>query len=108
MAKLEKKVALVTGASSGVGRGIALGLADDGWDVAVNYNSNTEGADETAQAIRDQGQKAWVLQANVVVGAEVRAMFAEVQAQAGQLDLLVNNAGVQTWAPLLELKEEDW
>lgn len=76
--------------------------------LAVNYNSNTEGADETAQAIRDQGQKAWVLQANVGVGAEVRAMFAEVQAQAGQLNLLVNNAGVQTWAPLLELKEEDW
>ena len=104
----DQKIALVTGASSGVGRGIALGLAGDGWDVVVNYNSNVVGAEETAQAIRDKGQKAWVLQANVGVGAQVRAMFAEVQAQAGQLNLLVNNAGVQTWAPLLELKEEDW
>ena len=54
----DQKIALVTGASSGVGRGIALGLAGDGWDVAVNYNSNTVGAEETAQAIRDKGQKA--------------------------------------------------
>ena len=102
------KIALVTGASRGVGRGIALGLAEEGWDVAVNFRADQEGADSTAENIRSAGRQSWVLQADIGEGEQVRNMFAHLREQAGQLDLLVNNAGVQTWAPLLELEEADW
>ena len=102
------KIALVTGASRGVGRGIALGLAKDGWDVAVNFRADREGAESTAENIRGVGRQSWVLQADIGDGEQVRNMFMHLQEQAGQLDLLVNNAGVQTWAPLLELEEADW
>lgn len=103
-----RRVALVTGASKGVGRGIAAGLASDGWDVAVNYNGDHDGAVETAEAVRQLGCQAWTLQANVGVAADVLRLFSELDAAAGRIDLLVNNAGVQTWAPLLELSEADW
>ena len=104
----QAKVALVTGASQGVGQGIALGLARAGWDVAVNYTRTRDGAAATARQVRDLGRQAWVLPADVGDGGQVQAMFASLGEQAGQLDLLVNNAGVQTWAPLMELREEDW
>ena len=100
--------ALVTGASKGVGRGIALGLAAAGWDVAVNYNADKEGAEQTAAAIRDAGGRSWVLQGNVGLSKDVMAMFEQLDQLAGPLGLLVNNAGVQTWSSLLELKEADW
>jgi NAD(P)-dependent dehydrogenase (short-subunit alcohol dehydrogenase family) len=60
-------VALVTGASKGIGRGIAIALAQEGWDVAVNYHSDAAGADETAESIRGMGRCSWVYQANVGV-----------------------------------------
>lgn len=105
----ERKTALVTGASKGVGRGIASGLANAGWDVVVNYNSDESGAKETADAVTAAGQQSWVVQANVGVSSEVGRMYEEVdKLDAGPLRLLVNNAGVQTWCSLLELKEEDW
>ena len=104
----ETKIALVTGASKGVGRGIALGLAGAGWDVAVNYNRDEAGAKATAAAIEEKGQRAWVLSADVGDSADVEKMFDELQNQAGPLDLLVNNAGVQTWSSLLDLDEADW
>lgn len=104
----EPTTALVTGASKGVGRGIALGLAAAGWDVAVNYNGDQAGAAETAAAVRAAGRASWVLQADVGVAEQVQAMFAELDRQSRSLGLLVNNAGVQTWSSLLELKEEDW
>ncbi|MCA9167668.1 MAG: 3-oxoacyl-ACP reductase FabG [Planctomycetales bacterium] len=104
----EKRVALVTGASKGVGRGIALGLAADGWDVAINFHGDRDGAMDTAETVRGHGRNAWVLQGNVGVSDDVVRMFEELDAAAGRIDLLVNNAGVQTWAPLLELKEADW
>ena len=106
--KEETNVALVTGASKGVGRGIAIGLARAGWDVAVNFHADREGADQTSTAIRDVGRNSWVLQADVGDADEVKAMFEAVDESAGRLDLLVNNAGVQTWAPLLELQEADF
>ena len=102
------RVALVTGASQGVGEGIALGLAKAGWDVGVNYNRSAERAEATAEEIRALGRRAWVLQADVGNSGQVREMFARLRDEAERLDLLVNNAGVQTWAPLLELREEDW
>ncbi len=105
---IESRIALVTGASKGVGRGIALGLAENGWDVAINYNSDRAGAEETAAAIRDFDRQCWLLPGDVGDSAAVRAMFQELDEQAGGLNLLVNNAGVQTWVPFLELAEVDF
>jgi len=104
----QTKNALVTGASKGVGRGIALGLAEDGWQVGVNYYKDRAGAEATAEAIREMGQQAWLLQADVGYSDQVQAMFAQFMKQAGRIDLLVNNAGVQTWVSLLDLEEADW
>ncbi|MCJ8331366.1 MAG: 3-oxoacyl-ACP reductase FabG [Lentisphaeria bacterium] len=102
------KFALVTGASKGVGRGVAIGLAEAGWSVGINYFHDKQGAEETVSHINDAGGKAWILQADVGDGEEVAGMFSTFMEHAGRLDLLVNNAGVQTWAPLLELEEADW
>jgi NAD(P)-dependent dehydrogenase (short-subunit alcohol dehydrogenase family) len=104
----QTKIALVTGASQGVGRGIALGLAENDWDVGINYHSNQAGAEDTAEAIRARGRQAWLLPADVGDSRQVQAIFEQLDRQAGRLELLVNNAGVQTWASLLELREEDW
>lgn len=109
MAKeLDGKVALVTGASKGVGRGIALQLARYGCTVAVNYNSDAGGAEATAKEIRDMGAGASIVQGNVGDSAQVDAMFEQVMNDHGRLDILVNNAGVQTWKELLELTEQEW
>ena len=102
------KVALVTGASKGVGKGVALQLARHGAHVVVNYNSDQKGAEATAEEIRGMGVAAIVVQGNVSVAAEVEAMFATVIKEFGRLDILVNNAGVQTWKALLELSEAEW
>ena len=105
---LESKTALVTGASKGVGKGIALELARCGCDVAVNYNLDAKGADATVAEIGAMGRRAVAVQANVGVAADVDRMFAEVLRQFPRLDILVNNAGVQTWKSLLELEEAEW
>ncbi len=104
----QNRVALVTGASKGVGRGIAIGLARAGWDVVVNYGRDEAGANETAKEIRALGRVAWTMHGDVGESKDVTAMFDRIAKEIGRLDLLVNNAGVQTWAPLLELKEQDW
>ena len=98
------RIALVTGASKGVGRGIALGLAAAGWDIIVNYHCDAKGARETAAAIRAKRRQCWIRQADVGNSRQVRAIFKKIK----RLDLLVNNAGVQTWSPLLTLREKDW
>lgn len=105
---LESKFALVTGASKGVGKGIALELARQGCAVAVNYNSDAAGAGETVREIVENGGRAFAIRANVGNSADVDAMFARVDAEFGALNILVNNAGVQTWKPLLELTEAEW
>ncbi len=102
------RTALVTGASKGIGRGIAVGLADAGWDVIVNFNRDVDGANETAERVRALGRTCWVVQGDVGYGEQARDLFVEVRKHVARLDLLVNNAGVQTWAPLLELQEEDF
>ncbi len=104
----DRRIALVTGASKGIGRGIAIGLAEAGWNVMVNYNSDESGASETAESVKAAGGEAWINQANVGCRDQVDEMFAQLQRDCGALHLLVNNAGVQTWSPLLELKDEDW
>lgn len=105
---LEGQVALVTGASKGVGKGIALQLARYGANVVVNYNSDLAGAQATASEINCMGVSAIAVKGDVGVAADVEAMFATVKKDFGRLDILVNNAGVQTWKALLELSEQEW
>ena len=106
---IQGKAALVTGASKGVGKGIALELARAGARVAVNYNSDRRaGAEQTVGEITAAGGEAFAVQASVASGDGVARMFSEVAERFGRLDIHVNNAGVQTWKPLLELTEEDW
>ncbi len=105
---METRIAFVTGASKGVGRGIAYELASAGWDLAINYHSDQAGAVETQAAIVAKGRRCLILGGNVGVKADAEAMFSEIKKEYGRLDCMVNNAGRQTWAPLLELKEEDW
>jgi len=106
--QLEGKTALVTGASKGVGKGIALELASQGCDVAVNFNTDAAGADRTVGEIRAVGRQAFATGADVGSAPHVNRMFDEVLARFPRLDILVNNAGMQTWTSLLELEERDW
>ena len=104
----DQKIAVVTGASKGVRRGIALGLAGAGFDVVVNYHKDLKGAEETAGKIRETGRKSLVVQADVGFKREVDRMFDVVLADLGTPVVLVNNSGVQTWKSLLDLTEEEW
>lgn len=103
---MENKVALVTGASRGIGKAIAVKLAEDGYDVAVNYNSGEAAAMDTVRQIEALGRKAVAIKANVADVKEVSAMFRTAVNTLGKLDLLVNNAGIVDDAFLLMLKEE--
>ncbi len=102
------KVAFITGASKGVGRGISLGLAAAGWDVAINFNSDRAGAEATAQEVRAAGRQAWLVAGDVGHSDQVQQMFDALRELTDHLDLVVNNAGVQTWASLLDLDEASW
>jgi NAD(P)-dependent dehydrogenase (short-subunit alcohol dehydrogenase family) len=107
-AVLAGQKSLVTGASKGVGRGIALALARAGADVVVNYNSDRAGAEEVVKEIRAIGREAVAVQANVSRSGDVNRMFDEVLPLFSPLTILVNNAGVQVWKPLLDLTEDEW
>lgn len=102
----ERKVALVTGASRGIGRGIAVKLGSLGYDVAVNYNSNEEEANKVVEQIKGFGSNAVAVKANVGDRGEVNAMFRTVVKELGKIDVLVNNAGVVDDAFLLMLSPE--
>jgi NAD(P)-dependent dehydrogenase (short-subunit alcohol dehydrogenase family) len=105
---LAGRAALVTGSSSGVGKGIALELARAGCDVAVNSHNDPAGVAQTIAEVRALGREAIAVMGDVGVSADVARMIEAAFAKFPKLDILVNNAGVQTWSPLLELKEEDW
>jgi NAD(P)-dependent dehydrogenase (short-subunit alcohol dehydrogenase family) len=106
--KLKGKVALVTGASRGIGRGIAEVFAEEGADVAVNYVGNAKAAEDVAQWIRGKGRKAITVKADVANRTEVEAMVDKVWKELGPIDVLVNNAGIETIVPFLELTDEQW
>jgi len=101
------RVALVTGASKGVGRGIALELARGGYCVGVNYHTDADGAARTVAEIETAGGEALAVAGNVSVARDVANMVNAVTTRWHALDLLVNNAGVQTWKPFLDLTEAE-
>jgi 3-oxoacyl-[acyl-carrier protein] reductase len=108
MSKLTGKVAVVTGASKGIGAGIAKSLAAAGASVVVNYASSKEGADKVVAEITSKGGKAIAVQGDVAKAADVTRIFAESSKAFGKLDVLVNNAGVYEMTPLEAVTEESF
>jgi len=104
--KLTGKVAVVTGASKGIGAAIALHLADTGAAVIVNYASSKAGADKVVAEIAGKGGRALAVQADVSKQEDIRRLFAETKSAFGAVDILVNNAGVYEFAPLDEVTPE--
>ncbi len=108
MSKLAGKVAVVTGASKGIGAGIARGLGAAGAAVVVSYGSDRDGAARVVADIKDKGSKAIAVQADVSKSADVKRLFEETKRAFGRLDVLVNNAGVYAFAPLEEVTENEY
>jgi 3-oxoacyl-[acyl-carrier protein] reductase len=106
MSKLQDKVAVVTGASKGIGAAIARELAAEGAAVVVNYASSKEGADRVVDEIAREGGRAIAVQADVAKRAEVQRLLGETERAFGRLDILVNNAGVYELLPLEDVTEE--
>jgi len=107
-ALLSGQKALVTGGSSGIGRACAVALAQAGADVAVNYRSGAEEADEVVAEITAMGRKAVAIQADVSKEEDVREMFRQAISELGTVDILVNNAGIQQDAPVEEMSLDQW
>lgn len=107
-ARLHEQVAIVTGASRGIGKAIALALAAEGAKVVVNYASSSQAADEVVASITDMGGEAIALKADVAQSDDVDALISAVMERWGRLDILVNNAGITRDTLLLRMKLEDW
>lgn len=103
-----EKAALVTGASRGIGRAIALALAKKGYAVAVNYGGSQAAAESVKAEIEAAGGRAIVIQGDVSKAEDVDKVFAEIKKEFGRLDVLVNNAGITRDSLMLRLKEENW
>src|SRR5919107_4373118 len=108
MASLEGKVALVTGASRGIGRAVAERLGKDGATVVINYARNADAAQEVVSAIEATGGRATAAQADVSRVEDIRRLFRETVERFGQLNILINNAGTAIYKPLVEATEEDF
>ena len=108
MSRLTGKVALVTGASKGIGAGIAVALGAEGAHVVVNYASSRDGADKVVAAVEQAGGKAVAIQGHVGKSADVERLFVEAKQAFGTVDILVNNAGVFSVMPIGELTEEEY
>lgn len=105
---LAERVALVTGASRGIGRAIALALAAKGAKVIINYKGNEKAAQEVREIICRQGAVSQLLQADVSSSEQVREMMEKILKEHGRLDILVNNAGISRDTLLMRMKDEDW
>lgn len=106
--KLKDKIAIVTGGSQGIGRGIALGFAEAGADVVVNCDRNIDGAETVANEIRTLGRRAEAIQGDVSRSNDVDRMIQQTLRTFGRIDILVNNAGIYVAGPIENLREEDW
>src|SRR5215510_12421903 len=106
--KLNGKIAVITGASKGIGAGIAKEFAAEGAAVVVNYASDKQGADRLVDEISKGGGKAMAIQGNVAKKADVEKLFAEAEKAFGKIDILVNNAGVYEFVPLQEVTEQQF
>jgi 3-oxoacyl-[acyl-carrier protein] reductase len=108
MERLQGRVAIVTGASRGIGRGIALRLAQEGAQVVINHRDSAQGAEEVAEAIRSLGRQVLVVQADASQFAEAQRLIKETLDAFGQVDILVNNAGTTQDTLLMMMKEAQW
>lgn len=108
MGELSGKVALVTGASRGLGKGVALVLAEKGADVIVNYHSSKEEAERVCEQIRGYGVRGVSVQANVGKAEDVERLFEVVDKEFGRIDILINNAGTSRSETIYEMSEESW
>jgi 3-oxoacyl-[acyl-carrier protein] reductase len=108
MDRLLAKVALVTGGDRGIGRGIAIAMAKEGADVAVNFRADADAARDTCELIRAHGQRCLTVQADVSKGDDVKHMVEVIEKELGPVEILVNNAGITRPQPLAEIREEDW
>ena len=106
--KLRNKIALITGASQGIGKGIAEVFAEEGADVAINHLGSCCKAEEVAEWVRSKGRRAIIVEADITERRQVEAMFERALNELGPIDVLVNNAGVETIVPFLELTDEQW
>jgi NAD(P)-dependent dehydrogenase (short-subunit alcohol dehydrogenase family) len=106
--KLRNKVAIITGASQGIGKGIAEVFAEEGADVAVNHLGSCQNASAVAEWVRSQGRRALAVEADVRERGQVEAMFDRVEKELGPIDILVNNAGIETIVPFMDLTDEQW
>jgi enoyl-[acyl-carrier protein] reductase III len=106
--RLKGKLALVTGSSRGIGRAIALKLAQEGADIIVNFLRHRQGAEETARDIEKLGVKAQIIKANLVEPEKIEAMFETIASKHGRLDILVNNAASGVARPVLDLDTRGW
>ncbi len=105
---LKGKTALVTGAGRGIGKAIAIRLAEAGADVVINYNTSEDGAKETAEIVEGAGVKALVIKADVSNPEEVKEMFGRIKDEFGMVNILVNNAGILKDSLLLMMKDDMW
>ncbi len=105
--KLTGKVAVVTGASKGIGAGVAKALGREGASVVVNYASSKEGADKVVAEIENAGGKSIAIRADIAQAREIETLFAKTKEQFGKVDILVNNAGIYRMTPLEGVSEEE-
>jgi len=108
---LKGKRALITGSSRGIGRGIALSLADRGADIAIHYYKNQKAAEETLAQVRQRGRKGWLFSADVCQPAEVQRLVETVQKEAGPVDVFVSNARTEPptfYSPPFDITLQQW